>query len=140
MRVFIVDSSVAIKWYLPEIHQEAALRLQNPDNCLQVPNLFRLEFGNVVCKKLRCEEISEAEADFIINELQLLPLEWYPDEPLFPKAYEIANQTARSLYDCLYLSMAMSLEGQMVTADLRFYDALKDSDYAERLLWIEDIP
>jgi hypothetical protein len=32
------------------------------------------------------------------------------------------------------------LEGKMVTADLRFYDALKNGDYAERLLWVEDIP
>jgi len=32
------------------------------------------------------------------------------------------------------------LDAQMVTADLRFYNALKDGDYRTKLLWIEDIP
>jgi len=69
-----------------------------------------------------------------------ISLKWHPDEPLFPKAFEIANETGRSLYDCLYLSLAVSLDAQMVTADLRFYNALKDGDYRAKLLWIEDIP
>ncbi len=28
----------------------------------------------------------------------------------------------------------------MVTADLKFYESLKTGPYANRLLWVEDIP
>ncbi len=43
-------------------------------------------------------------------------------------------------YDCLYLSLAVSLDARLVTADLLFYEALKDGDYADKLLWVENIP
>jgi len=34
-KIFVVDSSVAIKWYFPEIHKEAAERLLKPNYHLQ---------------------------------------------------------------------------------------------------------
>jgi len=52
VKTLIVDANVAIKWFLPEIHKNEALRLLNPRYSLHVPNLFLLEFGNVVCKKV----------------------------------------------------------------------------------------
>ena len=140
MKTYVVDACVAIKWFVPEIHKEAARRLRNPSYQLHVPNLFLVEFGNIVCKKLRRKEINLEVGNLIISQVQNASLEWHQDDLLFLKAFEIANQTDRSLYDCLYLSLAISLEGKMVTADLRFYNALKNGDYAEWLLWVEDIP
>jgi len=139
MKTFVVDSSVAIKWYLPEIHKEAAERLLNPTYQLHVPHLFLLEFINVVCKKRRRREINAEESDFIISEIQQVPLKWHDDRLLLSKAYEIANATQRSLYDCLYLSLAVSLDNEMVTADLKFYEALKMGKYIKWLCWVENI-
>jgi predicted nucleic acid-binding protein len=87
------DSSVAIKWYFPEIHKEAAERLLNPAYDLHVPRLFLIEFNNVVCKKRRRGNINAEESDFVINEIQQVPLKWHDDRPLLTKAYEIANET-----------------------------------------------
>lgn len=140
MKIFVVDSSVAVKWYFPEIHEDAAERLLNPAYHLHVPHLFLLEFINVVCKKQRRGDINAEESDFIINEIQQVPLKWHDDRLVLTKAYEIANETQRSLYDCLYLSIAISLDSEMVTADLKFYEALKTGNYANRLCWVEDIP
>ena len=58
MKTFVVDSSVAIKWYFPEIHTEVAGLLLNPTYQLHVTQLFLLEFINVVCKKRRRGEIN----------------------------------------------------------------------------------
>jgi len=140
VKIFVVDSSVAVKWYFPEIHEDAAERLLNPAYHLHVPHLFLLEFINVVCKKQRRGDINAEESDFIINEIQQVPLKWHDDRLVLTKAYEIANETQRSLYDCLYLSIAISLDSEMVTADLKFYEALKTGNYANRLCWVEDIP
>jgi len=140
VKIFVVDSSVAIKWYFPEIHKEAAERLLNSGYHLHVPQLFLLEFINVVCKKRRRGEINAEESDFVINEIQQVPLKWHDDSTVLAQAYEIANQTQRSLYDCLYLSLAVSLNAEMVTADLKFYEALKIGNYAKSLLWVENIP
>ncbi|MEK8019013.1 MAG: type II toxin-antitoxin system VapC family toxin [Candidatus Parabeggiatoa sp.] len=140
MKTYVLDSCVAIKWYFPEIHKEAAERLLNSAYHLHVPHLFLLEFINVVCKKRRRGDISKEESDFAINEIQQVPLKWHDDRAVLTKAYDIANEMQRSLYDCLYLSLAISLDGEMVTADLKFYEALKTGNYAKWLCWVEDIP
>lgn len=55
-------------------------------------------------------------------------------------AYRLAQETRRSLYDCLCLALAVLMEGEMVTADRKFYDALQNGPYAAHLLWVEDLP
>ena len=140
MNIYIIDASVAVKWYVPEIYQQVTWKLLNPAYHLHVPEFFLLEFGNFLCKKQRRGELNFDESFFILNKMEEVPLLWHQDGLLFPKAFEIANDTHRSLYDCLYLSLAIAIDGQMVTADLKFYEALQTSPYANRLLWVEDIP
>jgi len=111
VNTYVVDANVAIKWFVPEIHKEAARRLRQSDYVLHVPDFLFLEFGNVVCKKRRRGEITVELSDLMITEIQLTVLEWHRNEPLFPKAFEIANETYRSLYDCLYLSLAIRPNG-----------------------------
>lgn len=64
----------------------------------------------------------------------------HPDRRLFRPAYALAHQTKRSLYDCLYLALAEVIDGQMVTADRKFYTAINKGGYKERVLWVEDLP
>ncbi len=71
--------------------------------------------------------------------IETIPLHWHTDKSIIASAIEIANQTARSLYDCLYLSLAINMHGQMITADKKFYDALQYAFFAQSVKWIEDI-
>ena len=48
MSLFVVDASVAIKWFFPEIHGDAALRLLEGEHRLHAPDLIYSEFGNVL--------------------------------------------------------------------------------------------
>lgn len=75
MSTFVVDASVAIKWFLLEIHNEAALRLQHPDHSLHIPGLFLLEFGNILCKKECQGELSYDESNEILHALQRIPIQ-----------------------------------------------------------------
>jgi predicted nucleic acid-binding protein len=138
--IYVVDTSVAVKWYIPEIYQEAAEKLFDSRYELHVPEFFLLEFGNFLGKKYRRGELGLAESKFILGELRNLSLTWHRDELLFPMAFDLTHETHRSLYDCLYLSLAIAIDGQMVTADLKFYESLKTGPYANWLLWVEDIP
>jgi predicted nucleic acid-binding protein len=45
---FVVDASVALKWFLPEVHSDAAARLLREGYRLHAPDLIRAEFGNVL--------------------------------------------------------------------------------------------
>jgi predicted nucleic acid-binding protein len=140
MKNYVVDASVAVKWFVPELGREAALRLWEPTCHLHVPEFFLLEVGNFVCKKRRRGEWNLAEGEFVMDKIRKISLTWHQDEPLFSKAFDLAHDTYRSLYDYLYLSLAIAIDGQMVTADLKFYESLNTGPYANRLLWVEDIP
>jgi len=136
---YVVDASVVIKWFLPEIYAEAAGFLQNSVCQLHAPAFFVLEVGNVLCKKIRRQELIKEEGEAILEELSHLPVQKHPDHRLFRPAYTLASQTHRSLYDCLYLALAETIEGQMVTADPKFYTAIAKGPYGQRVLWVEDL-
>lgn len=136
---YIVDASVAIKWFLPEIHSDAALHARQGQYQLHSPAFMFLELGNVLTKKIRRQELSPTEGDAILNELKHLPLQRHADDQLFPTAYRLALDTHRSLYDCLYLALAEVVDGILITADLKFYTTLANGPYARRVLWVEDL-
>jgi predicted nucleic acid-binding protein len=137
---YVVDASVALKWFVPEIHSDAALRARHGGYRLHAPAFLLLELGNVLAKKIRREELTHSEGDAILKELNHLPLQRHADERLFPAAYRLALDTHRSLYDCLYLALAEAVEGVMITADRKFYVALADGTYGRRMVWVEDLP
>jgi len=137
---YVVDASVAIKLFVPEIHSEDAIRVRHSHYRLHVPALITLELGNVLAKKIRRGELTRAEGDVILRELKHLPLQRHADERLFPAAYQLALDTQRSVYDCLYLALAEAIDGVMITADHKFYSSLTGSSYGRRVLWVEDLP
>ena len=140
MTRYVVDASVGIKWFLPEIHYEAAGRLQLLYASLHVPAFFHLELSNVLSKKIRRDELAPEEGDAIVKELQRLPLQKHSNERLLNPAFTLALQTRRSFYDCLYLALAEVIDAQVVTADRKFSSSLAASRYGKRMLWVEDLP
>jgi len=140
LSVFVVDASVGAKWWFPEEHHDAAVRLRNPAHELHVPDLFDVEVCSVVCKRVRRKEITPAEGKRVFDQLERVPLRRHTDRKLLQLSFEIATATTRALYDCHYLALALTLEARMVTADDRFYQALRHSPLSEHLMWVEEIP
>ena len=140
MNRYVVDASVAIKWFIPETHSDLATRLQRMTHGLHVPAFFMLELGNVLSKKIRRAELTSEEGEIILKEVPQVPLQHHADARLFRPAYALALQTQRSLYDCLYLALAEVIDGALITADRQFYMALASGIHARRMLWIEDLP
>jgi predicted nucleic acid-binding protein len=60
--VFVVDASVVIKWFVPEIHSAAARRWLGASHDYVAPDLLFLEAGNAVWKKVRRKELDVTEA------------------------------------------------------------------------------
>lgn len=139
MSVYVVDASVATKWFFKEDHREAALRLLGAGDQLHAPDFFLLEMDNVLCKYIRRGGISVSDSDDIRAALQTSDIGYHPFGSLRDRAYEIASATGCSVYDCLYAALAVTLGTRMVTADRRFYDRLAKSPLAEHVLWVEDI-
>lgn len=135
MSCYIVDASVAVKWFLSEPEAAAALRLLKDDNDLHVPDFFFIEMDNILCKRIRRGEITRDDATAVRRLLHQLPLESHALAEVHPHAYKIAVDTSRSIYDCLYLALAVLLKGRMVTADRRLYESLTDGPFRGYVDW-----
>jgi predicted nucleic acid-binding protein len=138
--LFVVDASVAIKWFLPEIYSDAALRLLAHQHTLHAPDLIFSEFGNVLWKRVRKNEISKNEANATLEGLLTLHLQVQPSQLLIPLALEIACGENRSVCDSLYLAAAIALQSSLVAADAKFYRALSKGPFSAHVVWVEDIP
>jgi predicted nucleic acid-binding protein len=123
--VCVVDCSVAVKWYVPEEHAEYASRLLDGSYELHAPDLLFPEFGNTLWKKHRLGELTQPETRSILGALWTVPLETHPSELLLEAAVELAVHTARTVYDCLYVVLALLLDCPFVTADQRLVNALR---------------
>ena len=141
MSIYVVDASVAAKWFFDEPLSDEATRLLDASHVLHVPDFFLLEIDSVLCKKMKRGEISEGEAQQIRSAVNIFPLQKHPFQLLMDPAFELAVQTRSSPYDCLYLILAIVLGAQMVTADRRFYENISKSQLtAENLCWVENLP
>jgi predicted nucleic acid-binding protein len=135
---FIVDASVAVKWFLPEIHSAEALRLLRSEHTLLAPDLLWAEVGNILWKRWRRGELSSEAAAAILHDLKRLPLQIHPCEENAEVAWEIATSRDRSFYDSLYMALGRHQGCPLVTADSKLFNAVGGA--ASGLVWVEDIP
>ena len=140
MSPFVVDASVGIKWFVPELLTAQALLFRQAGHELHVPSFFEIEITNVVWKKLRRGELLRNEADDIVRQLSALPLTRHDESPLLASALDLADKTARTVYDCLYLALAQHLGGVVMTADERLVNSLAHTPWARLTTWVGAIP
>jgi predicted nucleic acid-binding protein len=138
MKKFVVDASVAVKWFVPEIHSAAAARLLDPAIVLCAPDLISAEFGNVLWKKVRRAELTPDDADEILEAFGGVPLEIRPSSVLLAAAFELAVELDRSVYDSLYLALAVAEKCALVTADAKFHSVVVASPLANHVHWVQD--
>ncbi len=135
---FIIDTSVAIKWYLQEIYQSEAQRFLDPMFDRHAPDLLHLEVGSVLLKKVRRREISVDECRTYLSQLSAVPLISHEALPLRQVALEIGLQIGSSFCDGLFVALALLLGGRLVTADSKLYRKIQSSPFNPWAFWIAD--
>ena len=126
MKLFVVDASVAVKWFIPEVHSDVAELLLDENFDLAVPRLFFSEFGNILWKKFTRDELSHEDVVDAARGLRSAMLIPVPDEWLLDAAIALACELKHPVYDCLYLALTDSLETAVVTADQKFANKVAD--------------
>jgi len=138
MRV-VVDASVAVKWYLEEDHAAPARRLLDGTYELIVPDLFFAEIGNVLWKRWRRGELDDDIIAETLAALDRVPCETRSARPLLSGAMALATSLRRTVYDSLYLALAIDTGARLVTADRRFHASVAASPLAGHILRVEDL-
>lgn len=117
MSVFVVDASVVLKWFVPEIHSDAARRLLAGAHQYVSPDLLFPEVGNAVWKKVRRGELTAEEGRRLVADVSGIAVETVSTRDLLIDAHALAVRTGLTVYDAMYLALAVRLRTEMVTAD-----------------------
>lgn len=138
MSRLVVDASVAVKWYVHEVHSDSARLLLGHGHRLFAPDLLMTEFGSILWKKVRRDELTLDDAWTMFRTFEATPKTLRSSQRLLPFALEIAFQSGRSVYDSLYIACAIRWEIPMITADERLYNATRNGPLARHIVWVAD--
>lgn len=126
----VLDASVALKWALPPpeplVTESVHLLQQYAKGEIDflVPDIFWVEVSNVLWKGPRQRRWSRSTAERIASEMKNQNFPTVASVALMTDALKIALTYDRSVYDCLYVALAIQSETQMITADERLANAL----------------
>jgi predicted nucleic acid-binding protein len=115
----VVDASVVVKWFVPEVHSDAARDLLTTAGQLISPDLLFPEVGNTVWKKVRRGELAPGLAGRLVADLARIGVETVPSRALLVDAHALAVHTGLTVYDATYVALAIRLDTTLVTADHR---------------------
>lgn len=133
--ISLVDSSVAIKWYVTEPDSQSADILLN--HSLAAPDLIRAEVANALWKKVRRGELAAGQAKSSLSHLASA-VTLLPTEPFAEMALEIAVEIKHPVYDCLFLALSRTLDFPFVTADKRLWLRSRGTPFADRVVMLAD--
>jgi predicted nucleic acid-binding protein len=132
---YVVDASVAVKWFVPEVLTEHAGLLR--DHELVAVDHILVEVASALLHNARSGYYEASRFPEDIRALSVL-LEFHDNSSLIEEAFQSAVTHGTSLYDSLYLVLALENGCRLVTADRRFYDAVRAA-YPDTLLWLGDV-
>lgn len=131
MNPIVLDVSVAAKWVLREAGEQLsteALALLERYGRGQiefvVPDLFWTELGNVLWKAVRMKRCTRVVAEKGLAEMRQRKLPTVSSVTLIEQALSLAITFDRSVYDCVYVALALESRSQMITADEKLANSL----------------
>lgn len=129
MKSIVVDTSVVIKWFFPEIGAEKALKLK--DDYLKKKILicsrdlllfeFTSAFRNYSAVKIKPSDFKLAALALQSMNLKIYPLEYQELSTLFDQSKKLKI----SIYDCSYILLAKKLRSALYTSDKKLFLASK---------------
>lgn len=133
MTGWVIDTSVLIKLFVDEEGSREAAASINPTDELFAPDLIWAEAGNVLWKYVRRGDLSAADAEAIVADMLQMPIDSADSRELVGLALAIARETGRTVYDALYLALAIERNACFLTADEKFVNALANTRFAQHI-------
>ena len=121
MTDYIVDSNIVAKWLLPEPDSNRARALIAPEYKLRAPDLLMPELANVLWKGARRGDFTAGDSDELLNRFVRdhvdVTVRLLPSRLVIKQALQIAAAERHSIYDCIYLALAVQARCVLITAD-----------------------
>jgi predicted nucleic acid-binding protein len=117
----ILDASATLARAFPEERTDAILDLFRivADLGAVVPALWRIEVANTLNVGIRRGRISKANRQGILADLESLPISVDPetDRHVWGRTLELADRHQLTVYDAIYLELALRLQLPLATLD-----------------------
>lgn len=119
---FVVDTSVALKWFLADEDDRAdsllLLKSISDTNRPVVPSLWFYEIGNSLTVALRRKRITSEQLEEILQMLEQMPIDIDPvDRGDLLRLPYLARKHALTTYDAAYLNLALREKLSLATSD-----------------------
>jgi predicted nucleic acid-binding protein len=131
LNLIVPDAGVAAKWFLPRSNETLAaeaigiLREYERGRIeFIVPGVFWAEVGNIFWKASRVRRWTPEDAAAATGAIVDRRFPTIADSDLLPDAIAIALETGQTVYDSLYVALALRYNAAMVTADERLANSL----------------
>jgi predicted nucleic acid-binding protein len=117
----VLDGSATLAWLYPEETTPAILKVfdQVVHHGAIVPDLWRIEVANALTMGIRRKRITAKERGELLSDLALLPI-LVDDETrksVWSKSLELADAHSLSVYDAVYLELALRRALPLATLD-----------------------
>ena len=118
----VIDASVALKWVMEEEGSLDARALLKSE-ILAAPELMLVECANVLAMRVRRGLLTPEHAAVRLDALLGCPVREVPSRGHLARAQALAGELGQTVYDSLYLAVALAEGATFITADARFFQA-----------------
>ena len=130
MKIYVIDTSALIRFYIPDgpcpiLLEESIDSAFKAETTLIMPELALAEAGQVLLKKEKSEYLTQAEVDEIITAILELPIEIVGHHDYLEDAISLARLHNLTVYDSLFLAVAIRKGGELISVDERLKKAFK---------------
>ena len=120
--IAVIDASALMRLFIPDgpIPQGLEAFFQGVEsgrNTALAPELLMAEAASVIHKKRRLGLLSDNEGALLLIDVLRMPVRLFPHPPLLPLAFELASQYSLTVYDSLYLALAVQKGAVIFSAD-----------------------
>lgn len=137
---FVVDSSVFVKWLVPEAHSEQATtfveRLSRRDVEAISPDLVSAEVGHALRSYFMAGDLSREECFSAVEDFARFAPAVTSSLVLMQDASRLALDNTGSFYDALFVALALRERCPVLTADERMIRAYQR---VAPFVWIGDV-
>jgi predicted nucleic acid-binding protein len=118
----LIDTSALIRLFIPdgpipEGLQEFFTGVETGLNMAIAPELIIAEVANVIFKKKTSGELSNEEGEQLLIDILGMPIRFFDHMPLVFRAYQLAEKFQLTVYDALFLSLAVEKSAIVFSAD-----------------------
>jgi predicted nucleic acid-binding protein len=122
MTAYVMDASAWLRLFLrdgPAVPglEQAAQQVETGAASFAAPELILVEAGHALIRKVRRKQIRQADWPVLWQDMRRVPIDLLSGEEHMDDALELALRHNLSVYDALYLAIAVHMGATLFTAD-----------------------